>query len=104
MRITTFPGPTRAVRDYRPSAFWRRCFCETAIRRPLKSWCPSWNRKILVVPSFRQTLGTVVCSDDHNKLPQDLIGALDGHENPGVNPYVLQELVPDTERAENDPH
>ena len=56
------------------------------------------------MPSFRQTLGTVVCSGDHNKLPQDLIGALDGHENPGVNPYVLQEVVPNTEHAEGDPH
>jgi len=57
-----------------------------------------------VVPSFRQTLGTVVCSGDSNKLPRDLIATVDGHENPGVNPYVLQELVPDTERAESDPH
>ncbi|HJT69486.1 MAG TPA: alpha/beta hydrolase [Terriglobales bacterium] len=60
--------------------------------------------EILVVPSFRQTLGTVVCKGDFNELPSDLISVLDGHENPGVNPYVLQELVPDTEHAENDPH
>jgi len=60
--------------------------------------------EILVVPSFRQTLGTVVCKGDFNKLPSDLISALDGHENPGVNPYVLQQLIPDTERAEADPH
>ena len=60
--------------------------------------------ELLVIPSFRDTLGTVVCKGDFNKLPGDLIGALDGHENPGVNPYVLQELIPDTERAEEDPH
>jgi len=60
--------------------------------------------EILVVPSFRQTLGTVVCKGDFNKLPSDLIGVLDGHENPGVNPYVLQELIPETEHAEGDPH
>jgi len=60
--------------------------------------------EILVVPSFRQTLGTVVCKGDFNKLPSNLIGVLDGHENPGVNPYVLQQLIPDTERAEADPH
>ena len=65
---------------------------------------PQLESEILVVPSFRKTLGTVVCSGDFNKLPQDLIQALDGHENPGVNPYVLEELIPDTERAENDPH
>jgi pimeloyl-ACP methyl ester carboxylesterase len=65
---------------------------------------PQLESEILVVPSFRQTLGTVVCSGDHDKLPQDLIGALDGHENPGANPYVLQELVPDTELAEGDSH
>jgi pimeloyl-ACP methyl ester carboxylesterase len=34
----------------------------------------------------------------------DSIGALDGHENPGVNPYVLQQLIPDTEHLEGDPH
>ena len=65
---------------------------------------PQLESEILVVPSFRQTLGTVVCKGDFNKLPNDLIGALDGHENPGVNPYVLQELIPDTEHAEGDPH
>lgn len=65
---------------------------------------PQLESEILVVPSFRQTLGTVVCKGDFNKLPKDLIGALDGHENPGINPYVLQELVPDTENAEDDPH
>src|SRR5579872_573613 len=65
---------------------------------------PQLESEILVVPSFRRTLGTVVCSGDYNKLPQELIGSLDGHENPGVNPYVLQELVPDTEHAEGDPH
>lgn len=65
---------------------------------------PQLESEILVVPSFRKTLGTVVCSGDYNKLPQDLITALDGHENPGVNPYVLQELFPDTEHAEGDPH
>ena len=65
---------------------------------------PQLESEILVVPSFRQTLGTVVCKGDFDKLPQDLIRALDGHENPGVNPYVLQELIPDTEHAEGDPH
>ena len=65
---------------------------------------PQLESEILVVPSFRQTLGTVVCAGDYNKLPQDLIGALDGHENPGVNPYVLQQLIPDTEHVEGDPH
>jgi pimeloyl-ACP methyl ester carboxylesterase len=60
--------------------------------------------EILVVPSFRQTIGTVVCAGDYNKLPQELIGVLDGHENPGVNPYVLQQLIPDTEQVEGDPH
>ena len=58
----------------------------------------------LVVPSFRQTLGTVVCKGDFNKLPAALITALDGHENPGVNPYVLQQVIPDTEHADGDPH
>jgi len=65
---------------------------------------PQLESEILVVPSFRQTLGTVVCKGDFDKLPNDLISALDGHENPGVNPYVLQELIPDTEHAEGDPH
>ena len=65
---------------------------------------PQLESEILVVPSFRQTLGTVVCKGDFNKLPNELLGALDGHENPGVNPYVLQQLVPDTEHAEGDPH
>ena len=65
---------------------------------------PQLESEILVVPSFRQTLGTVVCKGDFNKLPTDLITALDGHENPGVNPYVLQELIPDTENAKGDPH
>ena len=37
-------------------------------------------------------------------LPGGLIAALDGHENPGVNPYVLQQIIPDTEHAESDPH
>jgi pimeloyl-ACP methyl ester carboxylesterase len=65
---------------------------------------PQLESEILVIPSFRQTLGTVVCKGNYNKLPTDLIGALDGHENPGVNPYVLQELIPDTEHGEADPH
>jgi proline iminopeptidase len=65
---------------------------------------PQLESEMLVVPSFRQTLGTVVCSGNSNKLPRDLIAALDGRENPGVNPYVLQELVPDTEDPKSDPH
>lgn len=65
---------------------------------------PQLESEILVIPSFRQTLGTVVCKGDFNKLPKDLIDALDSHENPGVNPYVLQELIPDTEHPEGDPH
>lgn len=65
---------------------------------------PQLESELLVVPSFRETLGTVVCKGDFNKLPNDLIAALDGHENPGVNPYVLQEVIPDTEHAEGDPH
>jgi pimeloyl-ACP methyl ester carboxylesterase len=65
---------------------------------------PQLESEILVVPSFRQTLGTVVCKGDFNKLPSDLITVLDGHENPGVNPYVLQQVIPDTEHAEGDPH
>jgi len=65
---------------------------------------PQLESEILVVPSFRQTLGSVVCKGDFNRLPNDLIGALDGHENPGVNPYVLQEIIPDTEHADGDPH
>ena len=65
---------------------------------------PQLESEILVVPSFRQTIGTVVCSGHRDRLPQGLIDALDGHENPGVNPYVLQELVPETEDARGDPH
>jgi pimeloyl-ACP methyl ester carboxylesterase len=65
---------------------------------------PQLESEILVVPSFRQTLGTVVCAGNYNKLPKDLIDALDGHENPGVNPYVLQQLIPDTQHVEGDPH
>ena len=38
---------------------------------------PQLESEILVVPSFRQTLGTVVCKGDFNKLPSDLISALD---------------------------
>lgn len=65
---------------------------------------PQLESEILVVRSFRQTLGTVVCAGDYNKLPQDLIDALDGHENPGVNPYVLQQLIPEMEHVEGNPH
>ncbi len=65
---------------------------------------PQLESEILVVPSFRQTLGTVVCAGDYNKLSKEVIGAVDGHENPGINPFVLQELISDTESAEGDPH
>jgi len=65
---------------------------------------PQLESEILVVPWFRNTLGTVVCKDSFNKIPKDLIEVLDGHENPGVNPYVVQEVIPDTEHAEGDPH
>ena len=65
---------------------------------------PQLDSEILVVPWFRKTLGTVVCKDDFDKIPKDLTGVLDGHENPGVNPYVVQEVIPDTEHAEGDPH
>jgi proline iminopeptidase len=65
---------------------------------------PQLESEILVVPSFRQTLGTVVCKGNFDKLPKDLIAALDGHENPGVNPFILQQLVPDTEHPQGDPH
>jgi pimeloyl-ACP methyl ester carboxylesterase len=47
---------------------------------------PQLESEILVVPSFRQTLGTVVCSGNHPKLPQDLVDALDGHEIPESTP------------------
>lgn len=60
--------------------------------------------EMLWVPTFRTTLGTVVCRDGSSKLPHNLITALDGHEDPGVNPYVLQELVSDTQKSEGDPH
>lgn len=65
---------------------------------------PQLEAEILVVPSFRQTLGTVVCTGDYNKLSKEVIGAVDGHENPGINPYAMQELMSDTESAEGDPH
>jgi pimeloyl-ACP methyl ester carboxylesterase len=65
---------------------------------------PQLESEILVIPSFRQTLGTVVCKGDRSRLPQDLGEALDGRENPGVNPYVLQQLVSDTGHEEGDPH
>ena len=65
---------------------------------------PQLESEILVVPSFRQTLGSVVCKGDSNRLPNDMIGILDGRENPGINPYVQQEIIPDTEHAEGDPH
>ena len=65
---------------------------------------PQLESEILVVPWFRTPLGTVVCKDSFNKIPKDLIEVLDGHENPGVNPYVVQEVIPDTEHAEGDPH
>jgi pimeloyl-ACP methyl ester carboxylesterase len=60
--------------------------------------------EMLLVPSFRETLGTVVCGGDFNRVPADLIAAVDGHENPGINPYVLQELIPATEDPNGDPH
>jgi hypothetical protein len=50
---------------------------------------PQFDSEILVIPSFRQTLGTLVCKGDYNKLQSDLISALDRHESPGANPYVL---------------
>lgn len=65
---------------------------------------PQLESEILVIPWFRNTLGTVVCKGSFNKIPKDLIDVLDGHENPGVNPYVVQEIIPDTEHAEGDPH
>lgn len=60
--------------------------------------------EILVVPWFRNTLGTVVCKGSSDKVQKELIDILDGHENPGVNPYVVQEIIPDTEHPEGDPH
>ncbi len=60
--------------------------------------------EMLLVPSFRETLGTVVCGGDFNKVPLDVIAAVDGHENPGINPYVMQELIPATEDPKGDPH
>jgi proline iminopeptidase len=65
---------------------------------------PQKEAEMLVVPSFRKTLGTVVCKGDLSKLPPDLIAATAGSENPGVNPYVLQELIPATEDPGGDPH
>lgn len=69
-----------------------------------ESLLPQLESEILVVPWFRGTLGTVVCKGSFDKIPNDLINVLDGHENSGVNPYVVQEVIPDTEHAENDPH
>ncbi len=65
---------------------------------------PQKEAEMLLIPFFRQTLGTVVCAGHFDKLPPDLVAVLDGHENPGVNPYVLQELVLATENPEQDPH
>jgi len=65
---------------------------------------PQLESEILVVPWFRNTLGTVVCRGDFNKIPTDLIEVLSGNENAGVNPYVVQEVIPDTQHAESDPH
>ncbi|HEY1908660.1 MAG TPA: alpha/beta hydrolase, partial [Myxococcaceae bacterium] len=60
--------------------------------------------EMLLIPYFRKTLGEVVCAGAFSKLPPELIELLDGHENPGVNPYVLQELVPRTGDSSTDPH
>ena len=65
---------------------------------------PQLESEILVLPWVRNTLGTVVCKGSSNKIPKDLIEVLDGHENPGINPYVVQEVIPDTEHAAGDPH
>jgi proline iminopeptidase len=65
---------------------------------------PQREAEMLLVPSFRETLGTVVCGGDFNKLPPDVIEAVDGHENPGVNPYVMQQLIAATEDHKSDPH
>jgi proline iminopeptidase len=65
---------------------------------------PQREAEMLVVPSFRETLGTAVCAGNLGKLPRDLIAATAGRENPGVNPYVLQELILATEDPKGDPH
>jgi pimeloyl-ACP methyl ester carboxylesterase len=92
--VPGFPGPRLLA----------ALFLRDRNREAAEALVPQLESEILVIPSFRSTLGTVVCSGNFGKLPADLISALDGHENPGVNPYVLQELVPETEIAEGDPH
>jgi len=59
---------------------------------------------MLLTPYFRRTLGEVVCAGNLSKLPPALFDLLDGRENPGVNPYVLQELVGSTGDSSGDPH
>lgn len=57
---------------------------------------PQREAEKLALPFLLKTMGSLVCVGDSNRLPPDLYS--------GFNPYLVEELIPDTSKRKNDPH
>ena len=49
-------------------------------------------------------IGGLVCKGDSGRLPEDITDYQAAHDNPGMNPYVLQRISLDTLSPDGDPH
>jgi pimeloyl-ACP methyl ester carboxylesterase len=58
----------------------------------------------LVLPAFEGSKGTIVCKGHSSDLPPEIDSVTNGGMNPGINPYVLQQLVPQVSDSAADPH
>src|SRR5581483_6815494 len=59
--------------------------------------------QVLFTRAFPSQFGTVVCKGHSAALPADLAAAAK-EPNLGLNPYVLQQIAPETEDSSEDPH
>jgi pimeloyl-ACP methyl ester carboxylesterase len=58
----------------------------------------------LLIPIVDWQIRGTVCKGDSDRLPQDLTDFQAAHDNPGMNPYVLQHLASEPNSPDGDPH
>jgi proline iminopeptidase len=58
----------------------------------------------LLIPIVDWQIRGMVCKGDSERLPQDLTDFEAAHDNPGMNPYVPQNLGTEPQSPDRDPH
>lgn len=58
----------------------------------------------LLIPILYWQLHDTVCKGDADRFPQDFTDLQAAHDNPGMNPYVMENLDAEPQTPEGDPH